>query len=50
MAESKENKRRNGKLSLRPLKFEEAVKAFLQTKPECDKHNESTEKSEDLTS
>ena len=28
------NKRRNGKLSLYPLKFEEAVKGFLEVKPQ----------------
>jgi len=34
MAEQNNNKRRNGKLSLYPLKFEEAVKDLLQIKPE----------------
>jgi hypothetical protein len=34
MAESKESKRRNGKLSLCSLEFEEAVKAVLEVKPE----------------
>jgi len=33
MAELKENKRRNGQLSLYPLKFEEAVKAIVKVKP-----------------
>jgi len=33
MAELKENKQRNGKLSLYPLKFEEAVKGLLKVKP-----------------
>lgn len=39
MAELKENKQRNGKLSLYPLKFEEAVKGFLEVKPESKKQN-----------
>ena len=34
MAELKQNKQKNGKLSLYPLKFEEAVKAILKVKPE----------------
>jgi len=34
MAELKENKQRNGKLSLYPLKFEETVKDLLKVKPE----------------
>lgn len=34
MAESKETKRKNGKLSLYPLKFEEAVKYLLKIKAE----------------
>jgi len=33
-AEAKENKRRNGKLSLYPLKFGGAVKDLLRVKPE----------------
>jgi hypothetical protein len=32
MAEEKDNKRKNGKLSLYPLKFEETVKALLLVK------------------
>ncbi len=34
MEELKDKKRRNGKLSLHPLRFEEAVKDFLKAKPE----------------
>jgi len=34
MAESKENKHKGGKLSFKPLKFKDAVKAILQVKPE----------------
>lgn len=34
MAELKDTKRKNGKLSLYPLKFEEAVKAIVKVKPE----------------
>jgi len=34
MAELKDSKRRNGKLSLQPLRFEEAVKAIVKVKPE----------------
>ena len=33
MAELKDSKRKNGKLSLYPLKFNEAVKDLLNTKP-----------------
>jgi hypothetical protein len=33
MAKPKENKHKNGNLSLKPLKFEEAVKAILKVKP-----------------
>jgi hypothetical protein len=33
MAELKQNKQRNGKLSLYPLKFEEAVKDILRVRP-----------------
>jgi hypothetical protein len=33
MAEVKDNKRKNGKLSLYPLKFEKAVRAVLEVKP-----------------
>lgn len=33
MAKLKENKRKNGTLCLRPIKFEEAVKAILDVKP-----------------
>jgi hypothetical protein len=32
MAKLKEYKRKNGKLSLKPLKFEEAVKAIVEVK------------------
>jgi len=32
MAELKQNKQRNGKLSLYPLKFEEAVRAIVKIK------------------
>jgi hypothetical protein len=35
MAELKENKRKNGNLSLKPLKFEEAVKAIVKVKPQA---------------
>jgi hypothetical protein len=34
MAELKDSKRKNGKLSLYPLKFESAVKEILKVKPE----------------
>jgi hypothetical protein len=34
MAKPKENKHKNGNLSLKPLKFEEAVKAIVKVKPE----------------
>ena len=33
MEELKDNKRRNGKLSLYPLKFKEAVEDLLKVKP-----------------
>lgn len=33
MAELKESKQRNGKLTLCPLKFEEAVKNILRVRP-----------------
>jgi len=33
MAEFKDNKRKNGKLSLYPIKFDEAVKALLIVNP-----------------
>jgi hypothetical protein len=36
MAELKDTKRKNGKLSLRPLRFEEAVKNLLKVKPVTD--------------
>jgi len=41
MGEQNNNKRRNGPLSLYPLKFEEAVKGFLEVKPE-EKRNPKT--------
>jgi len=34
MAELKDTKRKNGKLSLYPLKFENAIKSILKTKPD----------------
>jgi hypothetical protein len=46
IAELKDSKQKNGKLSLYPLKFGEAVKDFLKVKPE-DKTNSS--KSQGIT-
>ena len=34
MAEPKENNQKNGNLSLYPIKFEEAVKAIIEVKPQ----------------
>jgi hypothetical protein len=39
MAELKDTKRKNGKLSLYPLRFKEAVKDLLEVKPEDKTHS-----------
>jgi|GEM_PF-5055892 len=44
MSELKENKRKNGRLSLYPLKFEEAVKDLLEVKPEDKKPSTNADK------
>lgn len=42
MSELKENKRKNGRLSLYPLKFEGVVKDLLRIKPEARAKNVTT--------
>jgi len=42
MPERNNGKRKNDKLSLYPLKFEEAVKGFLKVKPEPKKQNDKS--------
>ena len=48
MAKSKEDKRKNGKLSLKPLKFDEAVQDLLKVPPEPQKES-NTESQRDVT-
>lgn len=40
MTKTKEDKSKNGKLSLKPLEFDEAVKDILQVKPESKNSND----------
>jgi len=46
MAETEEVKKRNGKISLSPLKFDEAVKALLETQPKPKDNSSTSQKQE----